>query len=44
MFKGHYNSIRGKSRKLKNVEIWMKYVGSKLFPRFVGTLWNLAKK
>jgi hypothetical protein len=44
MFKGHYNSIRGESRKLKSVENWMKYVGSKLFPRFVVTLWSSAKE
>jgi hypothetical protein len=44
MFKGHYNSIRGESRKLKSVESWVKYVGSKLFPSFVVTLWSSAKE
>jgi hypothetical protein len=37
MFKDHYKSLRGESRKLKSVESWMKYVGSKLFPRLVVT-------
>jgi hypothetical protein len=36
--------LRGESRKLESVESWMKYVGSKLFPRFVVTLWNSAKE
>jgi hypothetical protein len=38
MFKGHYKSLRGESRKLKSVESGMKYVGSRFFPRFVVTL------
>jgi hypothetical protein len=33
---------KGESRKLKSVESWMKYVGSKLFPRFVVTIWSSA--
>jgi hypothetical protein len=44
MFKDHYKSLRGESRKLKSVESWMKYVGSKFFPRFVVTLWSSAKE
>jgi hypothetical protein len=31
-------------RKVKSVESGMKYVGSKFFPRFVVTLWSLAKE
>jgi hypothetical protein len=42
MFKDHWKSLRGESRKLKSVESWMKYVGSKLFPRFVVTIWSSA--
>jgi hypothetical protein len=44
MFKDHYKSLRGESRELKSVEGWMKYVESKKFPRFVVTLWSLAKE
>jgi hypothetical protein len=44
MLEDHYKSIRGESRKLKNVESWMKYVGSKLFPRFNITLLSSAKE
>jgi hypothetical protein len=44
MFKAHYKSIRVESRKLKSAKSWMKYVGSKLFPRFVVTLWSSAKE
>jgi hypothetical protein len=44
MFKGHYKSIRGESRKLKSVESGIMYVGSKFFPRFFVTLWSLAKE
>jgi hypothetical protein len=38
MFKDHYKSLGGESRKLSNVESWMKYVGSKLCLKFVVTL------
>jgi hypothetical protein len=31
-------------RKVKSVESGMMYVGSKLFPRFVVTLWSSAKE
>jgi hypothetical protein len=44
MLKGLYKSIRGEFRKLKSVESGMKYVRSKFFPRFVVTLWSLAKE
>jgi hypothetical protein len=44
MFKGHYKSLRGKSRKLKNVESWMKYVRSKFVPSFFVTLWSSANE
>jgi hypothetical protein len=44
MFKGHYKSLRGKSKKFKNVESWMKYVRSKFFPSCVVTLWSTANE
>jgi hypothetical protein len=44
MFKDHYKSIRGESRKFKSVESWKKYVGSRFFPRFVVTLGSSAKE
>jgi hypothetical protein len=36
--------LRGESRKFKSVESWMKYVSSKLFPRFVVTLRSTTKE
>jgi hypothetical protein len=44
MFKDHYKSIRGESRKLKSVKSWKKYVGSRFFPRFVVTLGSSAEE
>jgi hypothetical protein len=44
MFKDHYKSLGGESRKLYSVESGMKYVGSKFFPRFVITLWSSTKE
>jgi hypothetical protein len=44
MFKDLYKSLRGESKKVNSVESWMKYVGSKLFPRFVVTLRSTTKE
>jgi hypothetical protein len=44
MFKDHYKSLGGESRKLKNVESWVKYVCSKFFPSCVVTLWSSANE
>jgi hypothetical protein len=35
---------KGRDRKLKSIESSMKYVGSKLFPRFVVTVWSSTKE
>jgi hypothetical protein len=38
------NLVEEGLQKTKSIGSWMKYVGSRFFPRFVVTLWSLAKE